>query len=103
MYRLIPIILAVLFLNACFHEKRIRGNGTIKTETRQVSGFTGIDVSGNFDVYLKQDSVSSVRIEADENLLEYIRVTSESNTLVIDSKNHTNLRGTRDIKIYISL
>src|SRR5688572_18959946 len=99
----IPIVIFSIVWSSCFiDEKRIRGNGAIKTETRQVSSFTGIDVRGNFDVYIKQDSTSSVMIEADENLLEYIVIGNDGGTLVIEPEGRVNLRGTKDIKVYVS-
>lgn len=83
-------------------EERVRGNGNIKSENRPVTSFTGINVSGNFDVYVRQDSNSSARIEADENLMEYIRIYIDGGTLVIEPEDRVNLRGSKDIKVYIS-
>ena len=42
-----------------------------------------MDVGGNIDLYVKQDSNRSVRIEADENLMQYIEVKMEGDKLVI--------------------
>lgn len=82
--------------------KRVRGNGTMKTEARSAEAFTNVDVSGNFDVYVKQDSVSSIRVEADENLMEYIIIQTEDNTLRIRTKDGANLKSANGIKVYVS-
>ena len=82
--------------------KRIHGNGNIKTETRGVSHFSGVDVSGSIDVYVKNDSTSSVKIEADENLLEYIQVINDSDVLRIHTENGFNLDPSRKIKVFVS-
>ena len=82
--------------------KRIRGNGNIKTESRTSGMFTSVDVSGNIDLYVKQDSAHSIRVEADENLMEYIVIKTEGDKLVIESKDGYNLSGSRDIKVYVS-
>jgi hypothetical protein len=82
--------------------RRVRGNGNIKTETRSASGFTDVDVSGAIDVYVKQDSATSVKVEADENILEYIEVHTEGSTLVIHTQNGIRLRPTNKIKVFIS-
>ena len=50
---------------------------SIKTESELLDHFSSVDVSGGIDVYVKQDSVAAVRVEADENLLEYIADNSE--------------------------
>ena len=81
---------------------RVKGNGTMKTETRNASGFNAVDIRGNMDLYLRQDSSFSVRVEADENLMEYIIIKTEGNKLVIEPKDGYNLSGTKDIKIYVS-
>ncbi|HEV7779773.1 MAG TPA: head GIN domain-containing protein [Chitinophagaceae bacterium] len=93
-----------LILTSCHfgHNDRIRGNGTIKTEKRSTGSFSKVDVGGNIEVYIKQDSVYSVRIETDENLLEYIIVRTDGDQLVIEPKDHSNLSGTNDIKVYVS-
>ena len=71
--------LSVLFLVPVimFFGKRIHGNGNIKTETRTALEFNSIDVSGSIDVIVRQDSVRSIKVETDENLLEYIQVIDE--------------------------
>lgn len=82
--------------------KRIKGNGVIKTESRTAGTFNGIDVSGNTDVYVKQDSVVSIKIEADENLLPYLLTEIDGSTLRIHQKEGTNLNPSKSIKVYIS-
>lgn len=99
--------LAIAFsaaLTSCHYinGKRIRGNGTIKTESRTPGTFNGIHVSGAIDVYVKQDSVSSVRVETDENLLEHLLTEIDGSTLRIHQKEGTNLKPSRSIKVYVS-
>ena len=81
---------------------KVRGNGTIKVENRTAGTFTGVDVGGNIDLYVKQDSARSVRIEADENLMQYIEVKMEGEKLVIQPKDGYNLSGSKHIKVYVS-
>jgi hypothetical protein len=100
-------ILSVLFstmLSSCVFVggKRIRGNGKITTQNRTVNAFTSVDVRSSIDVYVKQDSVVSVKIEADENLLEYVQVTVDNGTLDIREEKGYNLRSTKGIKVYVS-
>ena len=82
--------------------KRIRGNGHIQTETRTASSFNSVDVSGAIDVYVKQDSVSSIKVETDENLLQYIDVQNDNGTLYIHQMKGFWLKPTRSIKVYVS-
>ncbi|HYM92883.1 MAG TPA: DUF2807 domain-containing protein, partial [Chitinophagaceae bacterium] len=82
--------------------KRIRGDGAVKSETRSVTGFNSIDVSGDIDVYVKQDSAQGVRVETDENLLQYIVVREEGGILRIYPRDNYNLRPTGSIKVYVA-
>jgi hypothetical protein len=52
--------------------RRIKGSGDVKTETRDITGFTGVKTSTAVDVYLSQGSDFSVKVEADDNLIEEI-------------------------------
>lgn len=93
---------AIIFSSCNLMGNRIKGNGSIKSETRTAGLFDRIDVSGNIDVFVKQDSVSSVRVETDENLLEYIQITTEGGTLRIKPRDNSNLKGTKGINVYVT-
>ena len=82
--------------------ERIRGNGISKTESRDVKGFSSVDVSGAMDVYVTQDSVTSVKVEADENLLQYIVTENDNGTLNIYFEYGVNLRPKKAIRVYVS-
>lgn len=62
-----------------------------KTETRQVSGFTGIQASGAFKITLNKSATESLVIEADEDLLPYVRSEVENGVLklYLDNKKKT--------------
>src|SRR5437762_11836200 len=81
--------------------KRIRGNGNIVTQSRSTGNFNSIHVSGNIDVYASQDSSTSVKVETDENLQEYIEVINDGNTLRIHPKDGYNPRSGRTIKVFV--
>ena len=82
--------------------ERVRGSGHVITENRSTSEFNSIDVSGAIDVYVRQDSAASVKVEADDNILEYIEVHTEGSRLEIYTENNIRLRPTHKIKVYIS-
>lgn len=82
--------------------KRVRGSGNTKSEARSVSQFNNIDVSGAIDVYVKQDSVASVHVETDDNLLEYVEVINDGGTLDIHQRHGFNLRPSHKIKVFVS-
>lgn len=81
---------------------RIRGNGNIQTEARTSGEFTDVDISGAIDLYIKQDSVYSIKVEADENLLPYIEVHNKGGRLQINKAGSVSLKPTRSIKVFVS-
>jgi hypothetical protein len=95
---------SLLLFSSCreIFAKRIRGTGNITTQTRSAGEFNSIDVSGNINVYARQDSSSSIRVEADENLQQYIETIDEGNVLRIKTQAGYNLRSSRPIKVYVS-
>ena len=96
--------LSVTLFSSCSYVtgKRIKGNGNVITQARTFSGFTGVDVSSAIHLYIKQDSAFSVKVEADDNLQQYILIEQDGNTLRIKQKSNTNLDATGRIKVYVS-
>jgi len=107
-YRVYPFALLLLvfpfLLSSCHHftGKRIRGNGNIKTEDHNVSGFKNIDCSASADVYITQGEPAGVKVEGDENLLPYIEINQEGDRLIIRDRSHVNLDATDGLKIYVT-
>jgi hypothetical protein len=91
--RLPAVSLAVvLVLSAC---GVVGGSGQVVTETRQVSGFTAIDLAGSGELTVEQSGSESLTIEADQKVLS--RLTSEvsDSTLKLDKKPGINV-GTKN-------
>jgi hypothetical protein len=86
--------------SACNMVAGVQGDGKVVKETRVVSSFDGIEVSGAFSVYLRQGSNEEVVIEADENLQPVIRAEVHGSTLVIDTKKPIN--HPTALKVYIT-
>ncbi|MCX6284351.1 MAG: DUF2807 domain-containing protein [Bacteroidetes bacterium] len=86
--------------SACNMIEGVSGDGKVVKETRVVSSFDGIEVSGAFNVYLKQGGVEEVIIEADDNLQPLIRAEVHGSTLVIDTKKPINHPSA--LKVYIT-
>jgi hypothetical protein len=100
---LAAVFFSVIFTSCHFRSgKRIDGNGVIKSETRSVNSFNSINVSGEIEVYVKQDSVTSVRIETDENLLEYVHIKTEGGALQIEEEDGYDPVSAKGIKVYVS-
>ena len=78
------------------------GSGNIVTEKRTVGHFTELTVSNAFDVEIKIGPVEEVTIEADDNLLKYIKTGVSGNTLNIHTEHLHNLSNGH-LKVYITM
>ena len=84
MTRFLLFAIMAFTLQAC--EPTLEGNGNVKEETREAAPFDKIEVSGNFDIFIKPGNYSAVTIQADENLLEHIESYVSNGKLKISSK-----------------
>ena len=79
----------------------LRGNGVAGEETRDISGFTGVVSEGDFDVEIIPDADFEVKLEADENLIQYIRTRVSGNILIVDQGTRKCLRSDNPIRITV--
>lgn len=98
------LLILTLSSSSCYYfgGKRVKGNGNIITEERGVSPFSEVEVSGAADVYIAQGPAGPVKIETDENLMQYVEVESHGNTVEIKYKRGYNLRPTSKLKVYLT-
>jgi hypothetical protein len=104
MNRLLLIALSglVLFSSCRLFHKKVRGTGNVVMQARNVSNFDGVSVSSAMDLYVRQDSGFSVKVEIDDNLQQYIIVTKENGILHIRQEHNINLDATGKIKVFVS-
>lgn len=97
------IVLSFLSSGCFWGDKKVRGNGIIKTRKVDISKFSKINVSDAVQVYLTQEPIYSAVIETDENLLDLIEVDATYRSdLNIKVANGYNLKPSRTIKVYVS-
>ena len=101
MKKLLVISLISLFALTSCHWHRIRGNGSIKTETRDVAAFDAISCDGGYDVQIDCQEKQSLAIETDENLLPLVKTEVHNNTLHVYTKGM--LFPTNRIRIAVSI
>lgn len=82
--------------------KTVRGNGNLTTEQRNVSNTDRIKSMGNFDIDIIQGSSPSLKIDADENLMQYIVTENRDGRLVIRAREGYNLSSNNKIKVTVT-
>jgi hypothetical protein len=81
----------------------VRGSGTVVEETRSVNGVSGVELALPGTLHITMGNSESLRIEADDNLMEYIQTNVRVGRLVIESRQGINLRPTRPINYYLTV
>ena len=82
--------------------RSVKGNGNIITEQREGLVAHRIRLAGFMDVELSQGSATTVKVEADENLQEYIITEMEEGVLVVKMRSNIRFINSERIKIYIT-
>lgn len=99
------LLTAVLGLTSC-QMAGVAGSGKIVTEARQVSGFTRVVVAGAGDAVLVQGAEEGVAVEADDNLMQYVRTEVREGTLYLDTNSAgrpLSLRPSKTIRFTVKL
>jgi hypothetical protein len=95
-------LLTLLFVQTSLAAPRFggeRGSGKVIKETRDVSGFHGIDVGGAFEVILIKANKEKVVLEIDDNLMPYVTTKVFGGILEIDNKK--DFRNPTELKVTI--
>ena len=86
------LVILVSVLSAC---NVVRGSGDVISESREVSGFDSVNLSGAGDVIITQGEGESLTIETDDNIMEYITSEVRGGTLYLGTEELTNVMATR--------
>lgn len=96
---LIALTLLTLFYTGCRKPFGINGNGNVITETRQMFSFNAIESEANFNVYIEQDSIYQVVVQAESNLVPYVQTMVNGNKLIITT--NENMQENYPINVYV--
>jgi hypothetical protein len=78
---------------------KIKGSGNIKTEKREVSDFSNVKAGGAITVEITAQKEFAVEVEADDNLLEYVKTEVKGDTLKIYSEGNISTRNPIRVRI----
>lgn len=96
-------ILLIFGTTSCFQEYNIKGNGIEASQERAVTSFNKVKSSGSFDIQITKGDESEVVVNAEENILRYIKTTVSDNTLLIDIQGTHNLKNRLPMNVYITI
>ena len=88
-------------VNAQWFGKKIKGNGNVVTETRNVSDYDAIGVAGSFDVKLVAGKEGKLTVKIEENLSEYLITEVEDGKLKIKWKKGVSINTTKGLLVTV--
>ena len=91
------ILIGIRFTNG----ETVQGSGKLKTEERTLSIFKEVFLTSSANIILMQGAEQKIKIEAEDNILQYIKTNVSNNKLSVSSEN--NISPTKAINIYITI
>ena len=79
------------------------GSGDLRTESRDVGGFSAIELLGSGDVIIEQDGTESLSVEAEDNLLPDLTSDVSDGTLQLGTVDGVSLKPTRAITYRVTV
>lgn len=103
-FHITAIFLLMATLAGCYYfGPCIDGSGPVESETREVSGFSGVTNTGSFDVYIQTAEEFYVEVRAQENLLPIIETYVSGYTLYVRTKDDACFRSSLPVEVYVSM
>jgi hypothetical protein len=99
-WRSIVMIATAAMLTAC---SVTTGSGNVVSESRTVSGFTKIDLSGAGDVIIEQNGTEALTIEAEDNLIPKLTSEVVNGTLRLGEKSNLTIHLTKPVTYRVSM
>jgi len=100
-YIMILSLLAITLSAGAQVRKTVYARGPVTTEERKAGSFHSISVNTGITVYLSQGNEESIRVEADENLHEYIITEIRGGVLNIYTR--FTLRNAKSRNVYVTM
>ena len=102
----IGIVMALVALSsvACYGVgfDVVFGSGRVVEETFEVSDFSSVELATLGDLTIEMGEEESLRVEAEDNLIEYFLVEVEDGTLTIKDQPFVALHPTRPVRFYLT-
>ena len=80
----------------------VQGSGKVVEESREVSGFTSVQLATLGHLTIESGDRESLRIEAEDNLLPYLETEVRDGVLRIGSRDGVAIRTKRPVRFYLT-
>ncbi len=83
--------------------KTVRGSGDVVEENRAVSGVSGVNLATLGHLTIELGDTESLRIEAEDNLMEYIETELRGGLLIIGTQEDIRLDPTQPVNYFLKV
>jgi len=100
------VIILTISLSSCItiRVNDLKGSGQIETKEFEVSDFNTLEFSGVGNIYITQGDTESLKVEAENNVIDNLKVSTQGNTLSIGFKDRLiNVIPTKSINYYLTV
>ena len=98
---LLMCVLSQLTYGQLWNKNEIKGNNNYITQDIKTNDYYKINVSGSVDVEFVDGTEGELQLKIEENLVEYIEITTKNGALSIKIKNNTYLNNNKNIVVVV--
>ncbi len=81
--------------------KKVKGNGEVTTKTFDVGEYDEVSLSSSFDVELIEGNEGTITVEAESNLMEYLKIEVKGGELSIGVKDNVNISTRKGVMVKV--
>lgn len=96
------LALLFTFFVACNSRERINGSGNVVTESRSVGDYEKVVLKGSMDIEFTEGPLQAAEIQAEDNIMPFVRMEVHGDELVVDLKDHVSLKSNKGIRIKLT-
>jgi len=96
----VALLALLLFVTACSITK---GSGKVVSQTREVSGFTKVELSGSGELTIEETGTESLSISAEDNLSPRLSSEISGDTLILGTKPNTTIVPSKPITYMLTV
>ena len=102
---LLSLIFGTLMIMACslVGFGTVRGSGNVVEESRTANNVTSVELATLGNLTIEVGDSESFRIEAEDNLLEYLETEVLNGNLRIETRNNISLHNTKPVNYYLTV
>jgi len=101
---IVGFVVFSLFMTGCyFLGPCLNGYGPVVNEVRELSDFTAVSNSFEYEVRVTQSDTFGVEVEAQENLHLFIETYVSGSTLIVKTKNGNCINSAVPVVVYVSM